>query len=101
MLFMEVQIHTCYSHIFTFMSEQLHWLPLSVCIKFKILILVSRAKQDLSPKYPADLINWPLSVSLRRPLCSLNELDLLVPHIKKAVSHSRLVLHTVAILHRG
>lgn len=33
-----------YSYLSTFMLEQLHWLPLSACIKFNIIILVFKAQ---------------------------------------------------------
>src|SRR5688572_26781768 len=38
-----------FSHISTFMAEQLHWLPLSVCIQFKVLILVLKSQLGLAP----------------------------------------------------
>src|SRR6218665_987603 len=54
----------CYSCISAFMYEQLHWLPLSARIEFKILILVSRAQRGLAPTFLAGVIYklllWPL-----------------------------------------
>src|SRR6218665_2525897 len=52
----------CYSRISAFMYEQLHWLPLSARIEFKILILVCKAQMDLALKFA-----WFTS-SLLRPL---------------------------------
>src|SRR5688572_17932251 len=66
-----------YSHISTFMFEQLHWLPLSARIEFKILILVFKAQRGLAPKYLADVLLRPLSASSHRPLRSSNTLELL------------------------
>ena len=40
-----------FSHISTFMTEQLHWLPLSVRIQFKVLILMLKSQLGLTPKY--------------------------------------------------
>ena len=78
-----------YSHISAFMFEQLHWLPLSARIKFKILILVFKAQRGLAPKYLADVLLRPLSASSHRPLRSSNRLDLLVPHTRTAMAQSR------------
>src|SRR6218665_4097911 len=38
-----------FSHISTFMTEQLHWLPLSARIHFKIIFLVYKAFLGLAP----------------------------------------------------
>jgi len=78
-----------YSHISTFMFEQLHWLPLSARIKFKIIILVFKAQRGLAPKYLADVLLRPLSASSHRPLRSSNRLELLVPHTRTAMAQSR------------
>ena len=71
------------------MFEQLHWLPLSARIKFKILILVFKAQRGLAPKYLADVLLRPLSASSHRPLRSLNRLELLVPHTRTSMAQSR------------
>ena len=39
-----------FSHISTFMAEQLHWLPLSARIQFKVLIVVLKSQLGLAPK---------------------------------------------------
>ena len=44
-----------FSHITTFMAEELHWLPLSARIQFKVLILVSKAQLGFAPKYLCEL----------------------------------------------
>ena len=78
-----------YSHISTFMFQELHWLPICARIKFKILILVSKSQRGLAPKYLADVIHRPLSVTSHRPLRSSSRLDLLVPHTRTAMAQSR------------
>ena len=78
-----------YSHISTFMFEQLHWLPLSARIKFKIIILVFKAQRGFAPKYLSDVLLRPLSASSHRPLRSSNRLELLVPHTRTAMAQSR------------
>ena len=40
-----------FSHISTFMTENLHWLPLSARIHFKIIFLVYKAFLGLAPSY--------------------------------------------------
>src|SRR6218665_4072536 len=45
-----------FSHISTFMTEQLHWLPLSARIHFKIIFLVYKAFLGLAPSYLCKLI---------------------------------------------
>src|ERR1043165_3112579 len=39
-----------YSHISTFMFDDLHWLPLHARIQFKILTLIFKAQRGLAPK---------------------------------------------------
>src|SRR6218665_4123780 len=45
-----------FSHISTFMTEQLHWLPLSARIHFKIIFLVYKAFLGLAPSYLCKVI---------------------------------------------
>ena len=78
-----------YSHISTFMFEQLHWLPLSARIRFKILILVFKAQRGLAPKYLANVLLRPLLASSHRPLRSSNRLEHLVPHTRTAMAQCR------------
>src|SRR6218665_1376705 len=60
-----------FSHISTFMTEQLHWLPLSARIHFKIIFLVYKAFLGLAPSYLCKVIMRPLSAISDRPLRSL------------------------------
>jgi hypothetical protein len=78
-----------YSHISAFMFEQLHWLPLSLRIKFKILALMSKAQRGIAPEYLTDVIQRPLSASSHRPLRSLNRMDLLVPRTRTSMAQTR------------
>ena len=68
-----------YSHISTYMTNDLHWLPLSARIKYKILLLVTKSQQGLAPRYLCDLMCKPLSARSSRPLRSADRLDLFGP----------------------
>src|ERR1043165_7478661 len=78
-----------YSHISTFMVEELHCLPLSVRIQFKVLILVLKSYLGLAPKYLCDVILRPLSATSLRPLRSSDRLDLFVPRVRTVMAQSR------------
>ena len=78
-----------YSHISTFMFDNLHWLPLHARIQFKILTLIFKAQRGLAPKYLVGVILRPLSATSHRPLRSCNRLDLLVPRSRTAMAQSR------------
>ena len=60
-----------FSHISSFMINQLHWLPLTARIQFKVLVLVLKSKLGIAPKYLRDHIRSPLSSVSHRPLRSL------------------------------
>src|SRR6218665_2385341 len=75
-----------FSHISTSMTEQLHWLPLSARIHFKIIFLVYKAFLGLPPSYLCKLIMRPLSAISDRPLSSLVRNDLLVPRSRTSTS---------------
>src|SRR6218665_1892621 len=75
-----------FSHISTFMTEQLHWLSLSARIHFKIIFLVYKAFLGLAPSYLGKLIMRPLSAISDRPLRSLVRNDLLVPWSRTSTS---------------
>ena len=78
-----------FSHISTFMAEQLHWLPLSVRIQFKVLILMLKSQLGLAPKYLCHQILRPLSATSKRPLRSSDRLDLFVPRVRTTMAQSR------------
>src|SRR5688572_6914766 len=71
-----------FSHISTFMAEQLHWLPLSVRIQFKVLIIMLKSQLGLAPKYLCHQILRPLSATSKRLLRSSDRLDLFVPRVR-------------------
>src|SRR6218665_3509245 len=75
-----------FSHISTFMTYQLHWLPLSARIHFKIIFLVYKAFLGLAPSYLCKVIMRPLSAISDRPLRSLVRNDLLVPRSRTSTS---------------
>src|SRR6218665_331142 len=52
--------------------NQLHWLPLSARIEFKLVVLVLKSKLGVAPKYLRDQIRFPLSANSHRPLRSLD-----------------------------
>src|SRR6218665_2310506 len=75
-----------FSHISTFMTEKLHWLPLSVRIHFKTIFLVYKAFLGLASSYLCKLIMRPLSAFSDRPLRSLVCNDLLVHRSRTSTS---------------
>src|SRR6218665_230312 len=75
-----------FSHISTFMTEQLHSLPLPAPIHFKIIFLVYKAFLGLVPSYLCKLIMRPLSAISDRPLRSLVRNDLLVLRSRTSTS---------------
>jgi len=45
-----------YSHIFSYIKEHLHWLPISTRIEYKVLLIVLKAQMRVAPKYLRDAI---------------------------------------------
>ena len=80
-----------FSYISTFMTEQLHWLPLSARTHFKIIFLVYKAFLGLAPSYLCKVIMRPLSAISDRPLRSLVRNDLLVPRSRTSTSQQFLL----------
>src|ERR1043165_854800 len=78
-----------FSHISTFMIEQLHWLPLTARIQFKILFLTCKAVLCQTPLYLCDVIRRPISANSGRPLSSSNHHDLLVTRSRTATAQHR------------
>ena len=78
-----------YSHISTYMTDVLHWLPVASRIQFKVLLLVSKTQTGQAPKYLCDLMHKPLSAVSSRPLRSADRLDLLVPRARTAMAQHR------------
>ena len=78
-----------FSHISDYMTEVLHWLPITSRIHYKILLLVSKSQLGLAPKYLLDFMHKPLSATSARPLRSTDRLDLFVPLVKSALAQCR------------
>ena len=78
-----------FSHISSFMFNQLCWLPLSAHIEFKILVLVLKSKLGVAPKYLWDHLCTRLSATSHRPLCSLDWQVLFVPHVRTTMAQTR------------
>ena len=76
-----------FSHISPFMFNQLHWLPLSARIEFKIAALVLKSKLGVAPKYHRGHIRFPLSATSHRPLRSLDRF--FVPRVKTTMAQTR------------
>src|SRR6218665_1171896 len=75
-----------FSHISTFMTEKLHWLPLSAQIHFKIIVLAYKAFLGLASSYLCKLIMRPFSAISDRSRRSLDRNDLLVPRSRTSTS---------------
>ena len=78
-----------FAHISTYMSEVLHWLPITLRIRYKILFLVSKSQLGLAPKYLSDFMRKPLSATSLRSLRSTDRLDLFVPRTRTALAQRR------------
>ena len=78
-----------FSHISSYMSEQLHWLPFSARIKFKVLVLVLKSRLGMAPRYLVDLMRSPHSATSLRPLRSSHRFDLFVPCVRTSMAQSR------------
>ena len=74
-----------FAHISTYMSEVLHWLPITLRIRYKIVLLVSKSQLGLAPKYLSDLMRKPLSATSHRLLRSMDRMDLFVPRTSNVV----------------
>src|SRR5688572_20661954 len=70
------------------MTEDLHWLPLTTRIQFKILFLTCKTFLGQAPRYLCDLNRRPISATSGRPLRSLDHHDL-VPRSRTATAQHR------------
>src|SRR6218665_1489117 len=78
-----------FSHISSFMRQQLHWLPFTTRIELKVLFLVLKTQRGSAPKYLCDHIRLPISASSLRPLRSSQRNDLFVPRVRTTMVHTR------------
>jgi len=68
-----------YSHISDYMINEMHWLPISARVRYKVLLLAAKSQQGLAPKYLSQLMFTPLPARSSRPLRSADRCDLLIP----------------------
>src|ERR1043165_6594746 len=73
----------------TKLINQLHWLPLTAQVQFKVLVLVLKSKLGIAPKYLRDHIRSPLSSVSHRPLRSLVRNTLFVPQVRTTMAQTR------------
>ena len=80
-----------FTHIFTYMTEVLHWLPIASRVEFKVFLFVSNSKLGLTPSYlrPTDFMRKPMSTVSARPLRSADRLDLFLPRVRTALAQCR------------
>ncbi len=64
----------------------LHWLPIKLCIDFKILLINYKALNGLAPQYLSELLSL---YSPLRPLRSQNSGNLIIPRISKSTAGGR------------
>ena len=72
--------------------QELHWLPITKRVQFKVLVYTFKAFHNEAPIYLCDLLSW---YHPNRPLRSANRISL-VPHRHKTVKLSRRLLDTAA-----
>jgi len=78
-----------FTHISTYMTEVLHWLPIASCIIFKILLLVSKSQLGLAPSYLTGFMHKKMSSTSARHLRSTDRLDPFVPRVRTALAQCR------------
>ena len=78
-----------FSHISSFMINQLHWLPLTARIQFKVLVLVLKSKLGIAPKYLRHHSCSPVFSVSHRPLRSLVRHTLFVPRVRTTMAQTR------------
>ena len=60
------------------MTNDMHWPPILVRVRYKVLLLVAKPRRGLASKYLRELVSKPLSARSSRPLHSADRCDLLV-----------------------
>ncbi len=74
-----------YCHI-TPLLHELHWLPITSRIKFKVLLFVYKSLHDLAPTYLSNLLQY---YQPSRPLRSSDSKDLIIPRTNKVTMGDR------------
>src|SRR6218665_1969092 len=90
-----------FTHISTYMTEVLHWLPIATRIRFKALLVSTNLNLTLPPSYFVDFTRKPMSSTSARPLRSADRLDLLVPRIRTALAQCRAFAVTLPFTWNG
>src|SRR6218665_1557565 len=78
-----------FTHISTYMTEILHWLPIASRIKFKVPLPVSKSQLGFAPSYLPDFMHKLMSSVSARPLRSTDRLDIFVPRVRTALAQCR------------
>src|SRR6218665_909457 len=53
------------------MINELHWLPILVRVRYKVLLLVAKPQQGLAPKYLCQLMSKPIYLPAALVRCAL------------------------------
>src|SRR6218665_2611165 len=77
------------SNISYYIKEHLRWVPFSIRIEYKVLLIVLKAQMGVAPKYLRDAIRLPTSATSLRPLRSLDRWELFVPRTRTTMAMSR------------
>jgi len=88
-----------YLHISACIINELHWLPILACIRYKVLLLVAKSQQGLVPKYLCELMCKPLSAHSFQPFHSADWLDVLVPWSHTSLSQCNDILKLTNLLY--
>src|SRR6218665_2679291 len=78
-----------YSHISYYIKDNLHWLPISTRIEYKVLLIVLKAQMWVAPKYLREATRLPTSATSLRPLRSPDRRELFVPRARTTMTMSR------------
>ena len=71
---------------------KLHWLPIRVTIEYKILLLVVKCLNNMTPRYLENLLSINNREGIARNLHSSEAVVLIVPYVKnKTLVHTHLV----------
>jgi len=82
---------SCFSHISSFTTQQLHWLSFTTRIEFVVLFLLLKSQLGCAPtcKYLCDHIRPPISASSLFRLHSSQSHDLFMPYARTTMAHIR------------
>src|SRR6218665_3904218 len=78
-----------YASVSAYMRDVLHWLPVSLCILYRISALVWRSVTGCAPSYLTDLCRPVSDLASHRALRSSARGELLVPRARSALKQRR------------